>query len=248
MSKTQSAIPPSGIQTEVPYQGTELELFAKATNWKKYLASKLRPYINGNVIEVGAGFGSSTKYLCHGGQAKWLCLDPDPSFARHLEQRIASGDLPAACQARCGVLADLVPEELADTILYIDVLEHIENDEDEMNTATAHLSPGGRTIVLSPAFNWLYSPFDKAIGHHRRYTTKDAKRLTVPHLVLQRIFFLDSVGLFASLANRILVKASTPSASQIRFWDRVMVPVSTYSDGIFGSAFGRTIVMVWQKT
>jgi hypothetical protein len=248
MSKTISGPPPRGTPTEVPYQGTELELFANATNWKKYFSSRLKPYINGNVIEVGAGLGNSTKYLCFDGRVKWLCLDPDPSFARHLEQRIVSGDLPVACHARCGVLGDLLPEELADTILYIDVLEHIENDEDEINRATAHLNPGGRIVVLSPAFNWLYSPFDKAIGHHRRYTTKDAKRLTLPQLTLQHIFFLDSVGLFASLANRLLMKASTPSASQIGFWDRVMVPMSTYTDRVFGSAFGKTIIMVWQKT
>jgi len=239
--------PPGSSRTEIAYQGTELELFASATNWKKYWARKLRPYIKGDVIEVGSGLGSSTKYLYHDAPAKWLCLDPAPSFAEHLARRISAGDLPATCEARCGILADVPPEELADTILYIDVHEHIENDDDEMNTAAAHLNPDGRIIVLSPAFNWLYSPFDKSIGHHRRYAKKDVKRLTVPHLMLQRIFFLDSVGLFASLANKLLLKAATPSANQIRFWDRVMVPVSAYSDRVFGSVFGRTIVMIWQK-
>ena len=236
-----------GQRTEIAYQGMELELFAEATKWKEYWANKLQPYIRGNVIEVGAGLGNSTKYLYKSNRAEWLCLDPAPNFAEHLARRISAGDLPANCEARCGILADLLPEELADTILYIDVLEHIENDEDEMKTAALHLKPDGRVIVLSPAFNWLYSPFDKAIGHHRRYKKNDVKRLTAPDLVLQRIFFLDSIGLCASLANKLLLKASAPSVSQIRFWDRVMVPISTYSDRVFGTLFGRTIVMIWQK-
>ena len=63
-------------QDEFSYIGSELELFASATNWKKYFSKKLRPYITGNVIEVGAGLGSSTTYLCNYDYPHWLCLGP----------------------------------------------------------------------------------------------------------------------------------------------------------------------------
>jgi SAM-dependent methyltransferase len=234
-------------RTEIAYHGKELEQFAEAINWKKYWSSKLRGLITGYVIEVGAGLGSSTKFLHPDRHARWLCLDPDPRFASNLAQRITTGDLPQCCEAKCGVLGDLPPEELADTILYIDVLEHIKNDEAEMRIAAAHLRSGGRIIVLSPAFNWLYSPYDRAIGHYRRYTRRDAKRLTVPQLSLQQAFYLDSVGLFASLANRLLLRAAAPSSRQIAVWDRMMVPASIYADRLFGSLFGRTIIMIWKK-
>jgi hypothetical protein len=238
----------TGTGTEKAYHGTELDLFSKALNWKRYWSSRLRPFIQGSVIEVGAALGNSTKYLCQNCQSRWLCLDPDPRFAAYLAKRIAQGDLPPCCEARCGTLADVTAEETADAIVYIDVLEHIERDEDEMRMATAHLQPGGRIIVLSPAFNWLYSPFDKALGHHRRYAPKDARRLTIPQLELQQVFFLDSIGLIASLANRLLLRAAAPSARQIRFWDRVMVTLSTHSDRLLGRMFGRSIVMIWQKS
>jgi hypothetical protein len=237
----------SRTQTEIAYNGAELELFGEAVNWKKYWSDKIQPYITGEVIEVGAGLGNTTKHLYRDGGSRWLCLDPDPSFASHIAQRIAARELPECCEAKCGVLADLASEELAHTILYIDVLEHIEKDENEMCVATAHLKPGGRIIVLSPAFEWLYSPFDRAIGHYRRYTRKDAARLTVPQLTLQRMFFLDSIGFFASLANRLLLRAAAPSVRQIQMWDRTMIPISTYTDRLFGLLFGRSIVMIWQK-
>lgn len=233
--------------TEISYHGTELELFAQAINWKKYWSSKLRPFITGYVIEVGAGLGSSTKFLHPEAHPRWLCLDPDPRLASHLARRVTASAIPQCCETKCGVLDDLPAEELADTILYIDVLEHIKNDESEMRAATAHLKSGGRIIVLSPAFNWLYSPFDRAIGHYRRYTRKDAERLTVPPLSLKQIFFLDSVGLFASLANCLLLRASSPSSRQISMWDRIMVPISVLTDRLFSSMFGRTIVMIWEK-
>jgi hypothetical protein len=229
------------------YQGSELELFGKAANWKRYWSSKVRPYIVGNVIEVGAGLGASTKYLCGQHEASWICLDPDPRFASHLVQRIGAGELPACCEARCGVLQDLDSNERADTILYIDVLEHIESDETEMRAAAALLNTGGRIVVLAPAFNWLYSPFDKTIGHVRRYTKFDAIRLTVPSLTLEDTFYLDSVGILASLANRLILRAASPTANQIQLWDRAMVPISVHVDRLLAYHFGRTIVMVWRK-
>src|SRR5262249_32191136 len=120
--------------------------------------------------------------------------------------------------------------------------------EAEMRIAATHLNSGGRIIVLSPAFNWLYSPYDRAIGHYRRYTRRDAKRLTVPQLSLQQTFFLDSIGLFASLTNRLLLRATAPSSRQIAVWDRMMVPMSIYTDRLFGAMFGRTIIMIWKKS
>jgi SAM-dependent methyltransferase len=228
------------------YVGTELELFATATNWKNYIAKKLRPYIRGSVIEVGAGLGGSTKYLCDRSIGRWLCLDPDANHVSYLKDLISARKLPPCCEVRCGVLTDL-PEERADTIVYIDVLEHIEDDEHEIRVAAAHLTPGGHIVVLSPAFNFLYSPFDKAIGHYRRYTPEDAARLTVPPLILKRVFFLDSLGYFVSAVNRLVMRASRPSIHQIQFWDKVIVPISGRVDKIFGRLFGRSVVMIWQK-
>jgi hypothetical protein len=235
------------FHTQLDYQGSELELFGNAANWKRYWSGKVRPYIAGKVIEVGAGLGASTAYLCEQHGASWICLDPDPRFASYLAHRIGAGELPARCEARCGVLTDLGPDDRADTILYIDVLEHIESDESEMHTAAAHLNTGGRIIVLAPAFNWLYSSFDKSIGHVRRYKKFDASRLTVPSLSLEKTFYLDSIGIFASLANRLVLRAAAPTASQIQFWDRAMVPISILADKLFGYHFGKTIVMVWYK-
>ena len=87
-----------------------------------------------------------------------------------IRDAVAAGSLPKHCQAITGTLASLDPEVKADTILYIDVMEHIAGDRQEMADAAARLRPGGHLIVLSPAHQWLFSPFDEAIGHYRRYT------------------------------------------------------------------------------
>jgi hypothetical protein len=233
--------------TEIVYESSDLAIFAKATNWKKYWSDKLRPHIKGEVIEVGAGVGTSTKYLCTQEYPSWLCLDPDPSHVTQITQLIESGELPGSCEARNGVLADLQLDLLADTILYVDVLEHIEEDKREMELAESHLRSGGHVVVLSPAFRFLYSPFDKAVGHYRRYEKSDIPRLTVNGLTLVDAFFLDSVGFFASLTNRMFLKSTMPSAKQIAVWDRIMVPLSKFADVFFGFVLGRSIVVIWRK-
>jgi protein-L-isoaspartate O-methyltransferase len=64
-----------GFQT---YVGTELELFCDANNWKAYFRDLLAPYPGGDVLEVGAGVGATTRVLCDGLQTSWLALEPDP--------------------------------------------------------------------------------------------------------------------------------------------------------------------------
>jgi SAM-dependent methyltransferase len=207
----------------------------------------LRPYIRGDVVEVGAGIGESTKYICEPSDHRWLCIDPDPRHVSYIASQIASRALPSRCDAKCGVLADLGPEIMVDTVVYVDVLEHIDEDEQEMRIAARHLRPGGYIVVLSPAFNFLFSPFDKAVGHFRRYSKRDVGRLTVDGLRSHRVFFLDSVGFLASLTNRLFLKAKMPSSSQIAFWDKALVPASRIADRLLGALLGKTIVMIWQK-
>ncbi|MGH7358166.1 MAG: class I SAM-dependent methyltransferase, partial [Candidatus Rokuibacteriota bacterium] len=108
------------------------------------------------MLEVGAGLGSTTRHLCDGSQRAWLCLEPDMAMAARLAGAIARGALPACCRARAGTIRDLPPDARFDAILYVDVLEHIEDDAAELVAAARALRPGGALIVLAPAHGWLY--------------------------------------------------------------------------------------------
>jgi len=229
------------------YQGGELELFRGATTWKSYFAGLLRPYVGRRVLEVGAGIGGTTRVLCSGREAEWLCLEPDAELVSVLERSRSAGQLPAVCRIKTGTVADLDRAECYDTILYIDVLEHIETDAAEIAGAAELLRPGGYLAVLSPAFPWLFTEFDAAIGHHRRYTRATLSALAPPSLVRRRCCYLDSVGLLASLANRLLLRASMPTKAQIRLWDRSFVPLSMWVDRLLGHSVGRSILAVWEK-
>lgn len=225
------------------YIGSELELFDEAKNWKGYYYQLIRRYLGKEILEVGAGIGSTTKALCQQSHQRWVCLEPDSALINTLK---TSFQLPKVCEICEGTLASLGPNELFDSILYIDVLEHIEDDQNEFQQAETHLNSGGYLIVLAPAHQWLFSPFDRAIGHYRRYDARMLQRLTAPGLSIKKLWYLDSVGLIASLSNRWL-KQSMPTKAQIHLWDNWMVPASKITDPILRHRFGKSILGIWQK-
>jgi SAM-dependent methyltransferase len=225
------------------YVGSELELFIKATRWKKYWSSRLRPFVRGKVLDVGAGLGATFDYLGESAE-HWTCLEPDPALCQQLSARLENHPRPPRVQ--CGTLEAIGEGEQFDSIVYIDVLEHIEHDGAELERAAAHVAPGGSLIVLSPALPFLFSPFDRSVGHFRRYTAQSLKDVTPPGLSVKDWFFLDGLGVLASLFARV-AKRSAPTQAQIATWDQLIVPVSRITDAVTQRWFGRTIVMAWTK-
>jgi SAM-dependent methyltransferase len=145
-------------------------------------------------------------------------------------------------------LAEMEKGEKFDSIIYIDVLEHIEHDAEEVQAAARHLKDDGHLIVLSPAHQFLYTPFDKAIGHYRRYNKKTLSALIPAELETVRLIYLDSIGAFASLANKLALQQSMPTLKQILLWDKKLVPTSTFFDPLIRYYVGKTIVGIWRKT
>jgi SAM-dependent methyltransferase len=229
------------------YPGHELDAFAGAVNWKRYFARRIRPSLAGHVLEIGAGRGATTEALWDGSFASWTCLEPDARFVDALERKRSSWPAAGRVHIRHGTLTAIPCETLYDSIFYIDVLEHIEDDRSEIRAAHSHLAPDGHLIVLAPAHQLLYSPFDRAIGHVRRYSRAALRRLMPSSLHEVRVEALDSVGTLILLANRLLLRQSRVGPRSIRCWDRWVVPVSRWLDPLLGYRVGRSLVGIWQR-
>jgi 2-polyprenyl-3-methyl-5-hydroxy-6-metoxy-1,4-benzoquinol methylase len=214
------------------YIGDELALFAHAQRWKAYWQSRIKPYVRGRVLEVGGGVGANTPFFATYA-SELTVLEPDAAMAKSIQHS--------------HVLTQTILEIDGefDAIFYIDVLEHIESDRAEVEAALAKLAVGGVLVVLAPAHQQLYSPFDKAIGHFRRYTISSLSALAPRHV--KRAFYLDTVGYAASLANKLLLKQSLPTLSQIKLWDGLMVPLSRLIDRLCFYRLGKTVVVVFEK-
>jgi hypothetical protein len=233
--------------TNYTYLGSELELFSQASNWKAYYGRLIRSYLGNEVLEVGAGIGATTSSL-YSGQRRWVCLEPDPGLACTLGQRIAEGRLSECCEVEVGTLADLGPHKVFDSVIYIDVLEHIEDDRAEARLAADHLREGGTLMVLAPAHQWLFTPFDEALGHYRRYNLSGLTSVIPEDLETIWIGYLDCVGLLASLGNRLVLKSSMPNRRQIDLWDGAMVPLSRALDPLLRYSVGKSVLGIWRKS
>jgi len=224
------------------YPGAELDNFDKATIWRKYIFFQIKKFIKGNVLEVGAGIGSFTNNyknlpnkitLSEIDQENLLLIkkkfkDTNINFTGDLTKNIKSN---------------------YDTIMYLNVLEHIEDDTKEINEAFQKLNPGGFLIILVPAHNNLYSEFDKAIGHFRRYEIKYFRNLKVNNSKLIRLNFLDSAGYFLYYVNKIFFKKEVyPSKLKIYIWDKFFTPITFILDKILFYKFGKNILYIIQKS
>ena len=224
------------------YVGNELDLFALATGWKARLRREISPYLAAPVLEVGAGFGATTAALRWSVAGPWTALEPDLTLAGRLAERTELD-----CDARVGDLSTIPANERFRSILYVDVLEHIADDRTEVSRALDCLEVGGRLIVLSPAHQWLRSPFDTAIGHHRRYHRAGLLGLAPKSATVECVRYLDAPGLLLNLGNRLFSRQSLPTRAQILIWDRLFVRLARVVDPLLGYRVGRSLLVVWRR-
>lgn len=230
----------------IEYQGNELELFSHAVNWKKYWTSRISPYIGDTILEVGAGTGVNTKLLCNKEHKRWVCLEPDKKLAQNLSILMKENSNTAKGIVLNGTINDL-SDDLFDTALYIDVLEHIENDMEELYNLEKHIIPEGMLIILAPDHNLLYSNFDRSIGHYRRYNKHMLRKIIPSCFEIVKMEYLDSVGVIASIANSLILKRSMPTYRHIRIWDASLIPASRFIDLLTFHLIGKSILSVCQK-
>jgi ubiquinone/menaquinone biosynthesis C-methylase UbiE len=227
------------------YKGEELILFKNAVNWKSYFARSLKKYIQGTVLEVGSGIGINAIYLHNSHVKNWTFLEPDENLAGQIKAGIS---IPQSAQSEIinGTIQSITNRKF-DVILYIDVLEHIQDSKSELAYAAELLQSNGHLIILAPAHPFLFSKFDEAIGHFRRYNKRILKQEIPPMFDIVKIFYLDSFGAMASVANKLILSQKYPTTRQINFWDKILIPASRLTDPLTRSLFGKTIIGIFKK-
>ena len=127
------------------------------------------------------------------------------------------------------------------------VLEHIKNDNQEIQQATKRLKKNGYLIILVPAHQSMYSNLDKLVGHYRRYNINYFKR-KFKLLTRVNIKFLDSMGMMLYYLNKLIYKNENyPSKLKIFLWDKLFTPISMIIDFITFYKFGKCILVVFKK-
>ena len=239
------------MDKEFKYTGSELEIFERAINWKDYYYELCAKFLQNNesVLEVGAGIGGLTKiYLRNRFYKKWTCIEPDKKNYKKLKKNLEIYSKKNNLEIINSSIEDyLKVSKKFDLIILADVLEHLQNDKEILFRLYKILNSKGRIILFTPACQYLYSKFDKEIGHFRRYSFETLENIIPNNSEILMLKYIDSFGFFASLTNKLIIKSATPSLKQILFWDRLIIPISKKLDYFFSYKFGKNIFMILSK-
>ncbi len=224
------------------YPGKELEIFDKANIWGKYVHTLIKKYLINNTLEIGAGLGSFTKNY-YKNFSNIVLTDLDDENIRVLKKKFSMEENITISKERINDINGKF-----NTIIYFNVLEHIPNDSGEINSALNKLNVGGHLIILVPAHQNLFSKFDKAIGHCRRYSINFFKLTQFENTKIQKLLFLDLFGYILYFFNKLFFKEEVyPSKFKIFLWDKIFTPITIILDYITRYKFGKNILCIYKK-
>jgi len=195
---------------------------AALDRYNAFLFEQIRPAIGQRVLEVGAGTGNLTQFLRD--RDVVVATDVDPAYVELLRRRFEHS---ANVDVALFDLASPVPPELTgrrfDTIICLNVLEHVEDDRRAVERMRDLLQPGGRLLLLVPAHQALYGTIDEAIGHYRRYASEDLVRLLAScGLDVESDIHVNAASIPGWLLNgRVLKRRSVPGI-QARLANRLV--------------------------
>ncbi|MBI4014260.1 MAG: glycosyltransferase, partial [Candidatus Rokubacteria bacterium] len=218
---------------------------SRAERYNRWMFRQLAPHLGQRVLEIGSGIGNLTRYLV--GRELVVATDVNPrylrilanTFERHTRVRVLPLDLgrfdPAA-----------LAEHRLDTVVCLNVLEHIEDDRTALARLHAALAPGGRLVVLVPAHRWLYGGIDRAVHHHRRYERAElVERLAEAGFRVERAWFFNGLGVLGWYLNSVLFRRTRVPGLQLRL-QNLLVPLLR-AESALPLPFGLSVIAVGRK-
>ncbi len=226
-----------------------LDRLDDAHNYAGWIADLITPHLGPQILEVGAGIGSISALIKPHTTTLVIC-EPHAASMTALQQRF--GDDPAITlwSHEVSELPDLPRSDRSgfDAVVLVNVLEHIENDDEAVANLHRMLKPGGRLILFVPAFNALMSDFDRKIGHHRRYRTASLTAVLPPQKwQIHTMRYINAPGFFLWWLGMRILKLSPATSPLTKLFDRYAVPVIRRIETRLTVRFGQSLFVVANK-
>ncbi|MGH9730834.1 MAG: class I SAM-dependent methyltransferase [Candidatus Acidiferrales bacterium] len=236
----------ANVSDSFAYSGTELDAMAEARNYCRWILDFFAPYLGKKVIEIGAGAGTFSELLLRIDRISELVLfEPSANLFPLLQGRF--GDNPRL-RLHSSTFDPSILEEPADSIVLVNVLEHISDDDALLLQIQQSLRPGGCVLLFVPALEWNYGSLDKAFEHHRRYSKPVLrKKLAGAGFRVKHVRYVNFLGIASwFLAGRVL-RQRTLRPSQVRWYDRWIIPWSFKLEQIWEPPVGQSLVAIAVK-
>jgi SAM-dependent methyltransferase len=228
------------------YSGTELESMGQAHRYYRWILSYFQPFLGKCIIEIGAGTGNFARLLVESAPGSEFSLfEPAANlfpllrqrFERNSRVRTYNDSLDAKAASLC-----------PDTVVMVNVLEHIQDDAGYLRHIYSLLHPGGHLLLFVPALPAIYGSLDRAFEHFRRYRkTGLSAALADAGFQTLEIRYFNLVGVAAWYFCGKILKRTTVPARDVRFYDRWIVPPSAALERWKEPPVGQSLIVVAQK-
>src|SRR3954468_18672697 len=234
----------------VVYPGKDLEAMSFAVKYHRWLLGEFSQFIGKRVVEVGAGTGSFSEMLLEMDPDSLSLVEPSEMFEQ-LEKNVAANGNKTVIDLYNSIFEDVAEKITAskpDTIIYVNVLEHVEDDERELALIHRSLVDGGRCLIFVPAMRSLFSEFDRDIGHFRRYQKREleTKAGNAGFKVIKSQYF-DFAGILPWFVKYRLLRSRTMGGGAVSAYDDLVVPVMSRVESLMKPPIGKNVLMVAEK-
>ncbi len=228
------------------YFGKDLEAMSFAQNYHQWIFEEISPYIGQKMAEIGAGVGNFSDFLLQNDILSIDAFEPSSNMYPYLEQKFEANPKVITHNSFFESMAEQYIEAF-DSVIYINVLEHIEDDIASLVEARKTLKPDGRIIIFVPALPFLYSELDKSVGHFRRYTRSGLCQVVKQaNLEIETIKYFDIAGIIPWYIAFVLMK-QTASSGNVSLYDNWVIPLMKRLEKLITPPVGKNLLLVARK-
>jgi SAM-dependent methyltransferase len=233
--------------TTAEYTVRDQERMKNATRYFEWQFRMAEGQLGRRVLEIGCGLGNFTRHL----------MDRDLVVGIDVEEECIAQRRAnfAGCPNLVSMCLDVQDREFLslrkyrpDSVACLNVLEHVKDDTLALAHMCSVLSPGGKAVLIVPAFESLYGPIDERLGHFRRYSKRSMARAAAQAgFRVETLRYMNSIGFFGWWVNAHILKKDEQSSAQIAFFDSFLVPVMSKFERLMEPPVGQSIFVVLVK-
>ncbi len=220
-----------------------LESMNQATWYNQWLKNQFSKYLKGQILEIGCGIGNFSEILVEHGQL--TAIDINEDYVKSAKNRI--GDKASVGVGDIEKGKYFFKDKSFNSVVCINVLEHIKNDRESLINIYKLLAPGGCLVLLVPSHNFLYNSIDKSIGHLRRYEKDELGKMVIESNFeikkIKRLNLLGSIGWF--IAGKILQEKHV-SEGKIKIFNLIS-PFFLFLEKLMEMPIGTSILIIARK-
>jgi 2-polyprenyl-3-methyl-5-hydroxy-6-metoxy-1,4-benzoquinol methylase len=236
-------------QTQDRYAADDLETMQEARRYTDHVFGLVRGFLGSRVLEVGSGIGTMTSRLVDIADVV-VGIEPNPNCATRIQEAIGTHPrftLRVCHFEECNA-AELASQRF-DSVLCVNVLEHIADDVGALKGFKQVLVPGGRVVVFVPAVQAAYGPLDAELGHHRRYSKRTLRAAFADAgLDLIRLRYTNPIGLAGWMYNAHVSKSTRHTVEQVKLFETLIAPWALPLERLVPPPIGLSLVAVGRRS